>query len=114
MGDFAFARSFDMLRDQKWHHAVLMLRRAMSLLGPLSPVPWLAQIGFSVIPNNWVVKDWYSMMGWCKQRMADRIDVNYSVHYNYVQADELTHADGSRKNRRVNLSDRSFQPKWFS
>ncbi|KAG7009753.1 hypothetical protein G7Y79_00001g000250 [Physcia stellaris] len=54
MGDFAFAKSFDMLRDEKWHHVVLLLRRAMSLLGPLSPVPWLAQIGFSLIPGDTV------------------------------------------------------------
>ena len=75
MGDFAFAKSFDMLQDEKWHHAVIMLRRAMSLLGPLSPVPWLAQIGFSVIPDYWVVKDWFSMMRWCKKRMTERIEV---------------------------------------
>lgn len=75
MGEFAFARSFDMLRDEKWHHAIVMLRRAMSILGPLSPVPWLAQIGFSLIPDYWVVKDWYSMMNWCKIRMAERIEL---------------------------------------
>lgn len=75
VGDFAFARSFDMLRKEKWHHVVVMLRRAMSLLGPLSPVPWLAQIGFSLFLNCWIVKDWYSMLNWCKIRMADRIEV---------------------------------------
>lgn len=75
MGDFAFAKSFEMLRDERWHHTVIMLRRAMGLLGPLSPVPWLAQIGFDLIPNFWVVKDWFSMMNWCKKRMSERIEV---------------------------------------
>jgi len=79
MGDFAFARSFDMLRDEKWHHVVIMLRRAMSLLGPFSPVPWLAQIGFKFLPGLWVVKDWYSMMNWCKTRMTDRINVDIQL-----------------------------------
>ncbi|RYP42639.1 hypothetical protein DL767_000008 [Monosporascus sp. MG133] len=50
MGEFAFARSFDMLRDEKWHFAVQLLRKAMGLLGPLSPVPWIAQIGFYLTP----------------------------------------------------------------
>lgn len=75
MGEFAFARSFNMLEDEKWHHVVLLLRRAMALLGPLSPVPWLAQIGFHLIPNLWVVRDWYDMMNWCKIRMGERIAV---------------------------------------
>lgn len=75
MGEFAFARSFRMLEDEEWHHAVILLRRAMRLLGPLSPVPWLAQIGFNLIPNYWVVKDWYDMMRWCKKRMMERLEV---------------------------------------
>lgn len=79
MGDFAFARSFDMLRDEQWHHVVIMLRRAMSLLGPLSPVPWLAQIGFNFLPGLWVVKDWNSMISWCRTRMTDRINVNIKI-----------------------------------
>lgn len=73
MGEFAFARSFEMLQNEKWHEAVILLRRAMTLLGPLSPVPWLAQIGFSLIPGLWVVRDWYTMMAWCKERMMERI-----------------------------------------
>lgn len=75
MGEFAFARSFEMLQNEKWHEAVILLRRAMTLLGPLSPVPWLAQIGFSLIPGLWVVRDWYTMMAWCKERMRERIAV---------------------------------------
>ena len=86
MGEFAFARSFNMLEDEKWHHAVVLLRRAMGLLGPLSPVPWLAQIGFHLIPNYWIVKDWYDMMRWCKQRMTERIEVcmPYCYYFQHV------------------------------
>jgi hypothetical protein len=39
MGEFAFARSFAMLEDEEWHFAVVTLRKAMRLLGPMSPVP---------------------------------------------------------------------------
>lgn len=76
MGEFAFARSFQMLSDEKWHPAVRLLRKAMSLLGPFSPVPWLAQIAFYVTPWMFVVRDWLSMMEWCKQRMGERIQVS--------------------------------------
>ncbi|KAK6957361.1 hypothetical protein Daesc_000145 [Daldinia eschscholtzii] len=73
MGEFAFARSFGMLKDKRWHFAVRLLRRAMSLLGPFSPVPWIAQIAFYIIPWMYIVRDWLSMMQWCKDRMGERI-----------------------------------------
>ena len=80
MGEFAFARSFGMLEDEKWHTAVVMLRKAMKLLGPLSPVPWLAQIGFNIFPWFWVVRDWFAMLAWCQERMKERIQVTIRLH----------------------------------
>ena len=75
MGEFAFARSFGMLESERWHTAVVMLRKAMKLLGPFSPVPWLAQIAFSFLPWFWVVRDWFAMLDWCRERMKERIQV---------------------------------------
>jgi tryprostatin B 6-hydroxylase len=75
MGEFAFARSFHMLRDEQWHFAVRLLRKAMSLLGPFSPVPWLVQIAFYIVPWMYIVRDWLAMMQWCKDRMGERINV---------------------------------------
>ncbi|KAL8947425.1 MAG: hypothetical protein Q9222_006293 [Ikaeria aurantiellina] len=75
MGEFAFAKSFGMLESEKWHFAVTMLRKAMRLLGPLSPVPWLAQVGFSLLPWFWVIADWFAMLAWCRQRMEERIQI---------------------------------------
>ena len=75
MGDFAFVRSFKMLEDEKWHYAVLMLRRALTLLGPLSPVPWSIQLAFS-IPLIPIVHDWKTMIQWCSDRMTDRNGVS--------------------------------------
>ena len=75
MGDFAFAKSFNMLQDEKWHYAVLMLRRALTLLGPLSPVPWLIQLAFS-IPIIPVVRDWWTMITFCADCMTERIKVS--------------------------------------
>lgn len=75
MGEFAFARSFSMLQNEQWHPAVKLLRKAMGLLGPFSPVPWLAQIAFYITPWMFVVRDWLAMMQWCKKRMGERIEV---------------------------------------
>lgn len=73
MGDFAFARSFHMLENKAWHYAVVLLRRALSLLGPISSVPWLAQLAFSfpVIP---IIRDWNRMIAWCAERMVEQIN----------------------------------------
>lgn len=75
MGLFALSRPFDMLELEEWHYSVVTLRRAMRLIGPLSPVPWLAQIGFRFLRGYWVVKDWYNMIEWCTKRMEERIIV---------------------------------------
>lgn len=75
MGEFAFARSFDMLREEKWHFAPLLLRKAMSLLGPFSAVPWLAQIAFHITPWMYAVRDWFIMVQWCREQMGERIKV---------------------------------------
>ena len=80
MGEFAFARSFGMLEDEQWHIVVVMLRKAMRLLGPLSPVPWLAQAGFKILPWFYVVRDWFAMVAWCQQRMNERIEVVTRLH----------------------------------
>ncbi|PHH68650.1 hypothetical protein CDD82_375 [Ophiocordyceps australis] len=76
MGMFALAKSFNMLHDKKWHYAIANLRRAMAILGPLSAVPWLAQIGFKFLKGYWVVKDWHSMTGWCRERMEERVKMD--------------------------------------
>lgn len=75
MGEFAFARSFDMLENEKYHIAIVMLRKAMRLLGPLSPVPWLAQLGFEIVPWMYGVRDWHRMLDWCRNCMSERLKV---------------------------------------
>lgn len=81
MGMFALSESFNMINSTQWHYAVTNLRRAMSLLGPLSPVPWLAQIGFKYLKGYWVIKDWHSMTSWCRTRMEQRIEVRFTCSY---------------------------------
>lgn len=73
MGIFAFSRSFNMLHDEHWHYAITNLRKAMKLLGPMSCVPWVAQVGFWLLKGVWVVKDWDTMIAWCASQMQNRI-----------------------------------------
>jgi hypothetical protein len=72
LGDLAFGRSFDMLLDQKYHHAVTMMQIFMSFLGPFTPVPWLSHIGFGL---PWVTGGWTQFLDYCKSQMAQRISV---------------------------------------
>lgn len=76
MGDFVFSRPFNMLSQQEWHHIVALLQRALSLLGPLSPVPWLIHIAFKLFPRVWVLRDWFRMVSWCEGQMLDQLKVS--------------------------------------
>ena len=76
MGLFAFDRSFDMIDRKEWRYAVDMLRRAFAIVAPVSPVPWLAHIGFTFLKGRWMVKPWHSMIDWCRDRMMERVDVS--------------------------------------
>lgn len=79
MGDFVFGESFKMLETDDWHVAIIMLRRALALLGPLSPVPWLAHLGFAFGSRFWRVKDWFDMIKLCHQCMDSRIEVSTAL-----------------------------------
>ncbi|KAL8869639.1 MAG: hypothetical protein Q9174_004121 [Haloplaca sp. 1 TL-2023] len=74
MGHFAFSKSFGMLKDESWHHAVEMLRKGLALVGPFTPVPWLIRLEFD-IPILRVVRDFQSMTAWCAKRMKERIEI---------------------------------------
>ena len=93
MGDFAFSKSFDMLESKEWHYAVVLLRRALCLLGPFSSVPWLAQIAFS-LPMIPIIRDWNRMLSWCADRMAEQIQVSQAP-------EELLSSRGKLRQRRL-------------
>ena len=76
MGLFAFDRSFDMIHRKEWRYALDMLRRAFAIVAPVSPVPWLAHIGFAFFKGRWVVRPWHSMIDWCRNRMMERVEVS--------------------------------------
>lgn len=74
MGDLVFSKPFNMLRDKSWHHIIVRLQRALSLLGPFSPVPWLVQVGFKLGPRVSVLKDWFDTVDWCQAQMTARVE----------------------------------------
>ncbi|GAP90252.2 putative cytochrome p450 [Rosellinia necatrix] len=74
MSDFVFCKSFNMLRDHGWHHIIVRLQRAMSLLGPFSPVPWVVQLGFRLLPDIWKLRDWRETVEWCRQQILSRLE----------------------------------------
>ncbi|KAI8625987.1 cytochrome P450 [Xylariaceae sp. FL1651] len=73
MGEFAFAKSFGMLHDRKWHDKIRLLIEGMAMIGPISPVPWLAQMMLAFRPRISPVKKWLSMLDWCKSCMGERL-----------------------------------------
>ncbi|KAI1431257.1 cytochrome P450 [Xylaria sp. CBS 124048] len=73
MGDFVFNKSFDMLSSGKWHHMVINLQRALALLGPVSPAPWLIQIAFRVAPRVYQIGDWFKMTAWTHVQIGERL-----------------------------------------
>ena len=48
LGQVAFSKDFNMLRGADWHFAIKVLRDGMAMLGPLSPTPWLVNLGSNV------------------------------------------------------------------
>ncbi len=75
MGDFIFNKSFNMLQNQEWHHMIVILQRAMSILGPFSPAPWIVQVGLKLMPRVGLLKDWFTMLSWCEDQMQERMRV---------------------------------------
>ena len=71
MGELAFGKSFDMLKTGKTHHVIDMFKDGMTLLGLVTPAPWLARLGFSV-PG--VASGWKSMFRWSDRQMQERLE----------------------------------------
>lgn len=79
MGEFIFSRTFNMLSRREWHHIIVLMQRALSLLGPLSPIPWFIHIAFKLFPRVWILKDWFRMVAWCEERMLERLEASIII-----------------------------------
>lgn len=58
--------------EADWQVNVDHVRNGLSALGPLSAVPWLLQIGFS-IPNVPLVREWLRMKDWARECVKTRL-----------------------------------------
>ncbi|GAP85608.1 putative cytochrome P450 [Rosellinia necatrix] len=111
MGDFVFNKSFDMLSSGKWHHMVVNLQRALALLGPASPAPWLIQLAFRVFPRVYQIGDWFKMTDWTHVQIGERLAAGFDkqptpdlVHYLLEKSDQPRTADSMRKMRGDSLN----------
>ena len=75
MGEFAFNQDFGMMKGGEWHYAINLFRRALSLIGPFSPMIWLIKIGFAFFPWFGKIGDWFAMMAFCYKQMDKRMVV---------------------------------------
>lgn len=98
MGDFVLGKPFGMQQNQAWHHVIFRLQRALSLLGPLSPAPWLIHVGFHLAPRILQLKDWFDMVAWCQIQMDMRIkdssryqkpDITHYIMMEDVESQEI-------------------------
>lgn len=75
--DFActllFSEPLKMLTSSKSHGLVALLRRAMALMGPLTPLPWAATIGFTFFTWIEAVQNFSDMRTWIKTQMRARL-----------------------------------------
>lgn len=76
MGEFAFNKDFGMMRNEQWHDAANMIRRAISILGPMKSVIWLIRLGFYFLPWFWRIGDWFNALHFCQARLEHRIHVS--------------------------------------
>ncbi|KAJ5618243.1 hypothetical protein N7528_006886 [Penicillium herquei] len=63
MAQFVLGRSFDVLSNPEGRFIVETLQKALSLLGPLSPTPWLVQIILHLFPRFGILRDWFTTTG---------------------------------------------------
>ncbi|KAJ5660213.1 hypothetical protein N7507_006664, partial [Penicillium longicatenatum] len=63
MAQFVLGRSFNALSDLEGRFMVETLQKALSILGPLSPTPWLVQIILHLFPRVGILRDWFATTG---------------------------------------------------
>lgn len=69
MGDLAFNKDLGMNSGSQGKNPLKLLRDGMHILGPLTPIPWLAQLAFS-LPG--AAAAWMSLINWCMEVMEER------------------------------------------
>lgn len=75
MGEFAFNKSFDMLKEGKWHSVILSQHLSLAIQGLLHPAVWAMRLAFAFayfLPIG-PFKDWFSLLQFSDQCMDNRM-----------------------------------------
>lgn len=74
MGDVGYNKSFGMLRDQKSHYAIDTFKGGITVLGTMTPVPWLIHVVFSL---PLITRGWDIYNSWADQELQNRLQVSF-------------------------------------
>ncbi|ETS81868.1 hypothetical protein PFICI_06870 [Pestalotiopsis fici W106-1] len=96
MGELVFSTSFGMVRNKTWHPIVRHVKEGLHLIGLLSAVPWLTQIGFRLAPPVSIIRNWHGLVDYCKNIIHQRIEKNTNgqaghdfMHYMLLQQERF-------------------------
>jgi tryprostatin B 6-hydroxylase len=73
MGDFILSMPFGMLDSRAWNEIIKKVQKGLCLLGPLSPVPWLLNLGLRFGPRLGFIRDWHNLESWCEMLIHQRL-----------------------------------------
>lgn len=75
MGDIIFGQQWHLLKDKKgrYHDVIALHAKAIGTLGPMTPVPWLFRVIFS-IPT--VQEGWRFFRSWAVEECDKMVDVS--------------------------------------
>lgn len=76
MGDLAFGRSFDMLKNGQTHFAIRLLESGLLPLGLLSPIPWMIPI-MATAPL--IGSQYRRLFNWCADQVEKRRQMKVDV-----------------------------------
>jgi hypothetical protein len=76
MGDLAFGKPFNMLRDGKAHNFLKILRSGQRAIGKFSPTPWLFRI-LTRLP--FTGHAFQEFMGWIREQVESRKTVSLTL-----------------------------------
>jgi hypothetical protein len=119
MGDFVFNHPFGMLEGKKWHHIMKRSYRAIELLGPFGPAPWLVHIGFKMLPRLYKLRDWHEMTSWCRQLMEQRLKNEAlqkeldMTHYLMMQENTEEQYEDASEAKEASLAAREHNRFWL-
>ena len=75
-GDLAYGTSFNMLETGEEHWAVMLMNKSMAPLSWMFPT-WFF-ILMAAVPG--LMRDWWRFLGYCSQRVDERMSVSYPDH----------------------------------